>query len=63
MSPKGVRVDATKQVYLENFPSVLILHVKRFVFDNVGGVQKLRKQVRYSSRMTIHEGKANKKKR
>ncbi|ORZ19629.1 hypothetical protein BCR42DRAFT_220932 [Absidia repens] len=55
MSPKGVRVDATKQVYLENLPSVLILHVKRFVFDNVGGVQKLRKQVRYSSTMTIQE--------
>ncbi|CAO3587937.1 unnamed protein product [Absidia cylindrospora] len=55
MSPSGVRVDATKQVYLENLPPVLILHVKRFVFDNVGGVQKLRKQVHYSSKMTIQQ--------
>ncbi|CAO3624853.1 unnamed protein product [Cunninghamella echinulata] len=53
MSPSGERVDATKQIYLENLPPVLILHVKRFVFDNVGGVQKLRKQVTYSSKMTI----------
>ncbi|CAO3644989.1 unnamed protein product [Cunninghamella blakesleeana] len=54
MSPSGERVDATKQIYLENLPSVLMLHVKRFVFDNVGGVQKLRKQVAYSSKMSIH---------
>lgn len=56
MSPNGERVDATKQIYLENLPSVLMLHVKRFVFDNVGGVQKLRKQVAYSSKMNIHPG-------
>ncbi|ORX60291.1 cysteine proteinase [Hesseltinella vesiculosa] len=53
MSPKGVRVDATKQVYLEHLPTVLILHMKRFVFDNVGGVQKLPKQVAYGSRLTM----------
>ncbi|KAI8066849.1 hypothetical protein BC940DRAFT_257458 [Gongronella butleri] len=53
MSPKGVRVDATKQVYLEHLPPILILHMKRFVFDNVGGVQKLRKQVAYGTRLTI----------
>ena len=53
MSPRGVRVDATKQVYLETLPPVLILHMKRFVFDNVGGVQKLQKRVNYGAELTI----------
>ena len=54
MSPKKVRVEATKQVYLETLPPVLVLHMKRFVFDNVGGVQKLQKSVKYDSQLTIH---------
>jgi ubiquitin C-terminal hydrolase len=53
-SPKGLKVEATKQVYLEGLPPVLILHMKRFVFDNVGGVQKLSKRVNYESKLTIH---------
>ncbi|KAI7870422.1 hypothetical protein BDF14DRAFT_1774165 [Spinellus fusiger] len=54
MSPKGVCVDATKQIYFETMPPVLILHMKRFVFDNtVGGVQKLQKQVSYETKLTI----------
>ncbi|KAF1800109.1 hypothetical protein FB192DRAFT_1449593 [Mucor lusitanicus] len=52
-SPKGIKVDATKQVYLEGLPPVLILHMKRFVFDNVGGVQKLSKRVNYGAKLTI----------
>lgn len=52
-SPRGVKVDATKQVYLEGLPPVLILHMKRFVFDNVGGVQKLSKRVNYGAKLTI----------
>ncbi|KAI9264091.1 hypothetical protein BDA99DRAFT_48152 [Phascolomyces articulosus] len=55
MSPKGQRVEATKQVYLETLPPVLILHMKRFVFDNVGGVQKLQKPVQYGAELTIHQ--------
>lgn len=54
MSPKNIRVEATKQVYLESLPPVLILHMKRFVFDNVGGVQKLQKPVQYGAELTIH---------
>ncbi|KAI9488245.1 hypothetical protein BDB00DRAFT_877631 [Zychaea mexicana] len=56
MSPKGARVEATKQVYLETLPPVLILHMKRFVFDNVGGgVQKLQKPVQYGAELTIKQ--------
>ena len=55
MSPKGVRVEATKQVYLDTLPPVLILHMKRFVFDNVGGVQKLQKPVQYGAELTINQ--------
>ncbi|KAI8642580.1 hypothetical protein BD408DRAFT_386874 [Parasitella parasitica] len=52
-SSKGIKVDATKQVYLEGLPPVLILHMKRFVFDNVGGVQKLSKKVNYGAKLII----------
>ncbi|CAO3693781.1 hypothetical protein G6F70_001706 [Rhizopus microsporus] len=53
-SPKGIKVEATKQVYFERLPAVLILHMKRFVFDNVGGVQKLSKRVTYGSKLVIN---------
>lgn len=40
-------VDATKQVCLELLPPVLVLHLKRFVFDEVYGVQKSTKAIEY----------------
>lgn len=51
----GVRVEATKQVYLETFPPVLILHLKRFLYDNVGGVQKSGKSIGYGTELEIRE--------
>ncbi|KAJ2963600.1 hypothetical protein NQZ79_g1386 [Umbelopsis isabellina] len=53
VSSKGLTVDATKQVFLETLPPVLVLHVKRFVYDNIGGVQKLQKPIRYEAELTI----------
>ncbi|KAJ1328693.1 hypothetical protein BSLG_009928 [Batrachochytrium salamandrivorans] len=49
----GVRVDATKQNYIESLPPVLILHLKRFVYDSVGGTQKVHKHIGYSSVLKI----------
>ncbi|CAO3674020.1 unnamed protein product [Umbelopsis ramanniana] len=53
ISTKGIVTDATKQIFLETLPPVLVLHVKRFVYDNIGGVQKLQKHIRYDLELTI----------
>ena len=33
-SPRGPKASATKQVYIESLPPILILHLKRFQYDN-----------------------------
>ena len=44
-SPRGPGATATKQVFIETLPQVLILHLKRFHYDNAGGTQKIWKKV------------------
>ncbi|KAI4189965.1 MAG: hypothetical protein L6R41_001073 [Letrouitia leprolyta] len=46
-SPRGPGVSATKQVTIDTLPPVLILHLKRFQYDNAGGTQKIWKKVGY----------------
>ena len=46
-SPRGPGTTATKQVSIETLPQVLILHLKRFQYDNAGGTQKIWKKVGY----------------
>ncbi|KAJ9658785.1 hypothetical protein H2201_007643 [Coniosporium apollinis] len=46
-SPRGPNVSAVKQVFIETLPPVLILHLKRFQYDNAGGTQKIWKRVGY----------------
>ena len=46
-SPRGPGSNATKQVTIETLPQVLIIHLKRFQYDNTGGTQKIWKKVGY----------------
>ncbi|KNC97016.1 mRNA-binding ubiquitin-specific protease UBP3 [Spizellomyces punctatus DAOM BR117] len=50
---KGNRGDAVKQNYLDSLPPILILHLKRFVYDNVSGTQKVHKHVEYPMALKI----------
>ena len=52
-SPRGTGVAATKQVFVETVPPVLILHLKRFQYDNTGGTQKIWKTVGYPLELEI----------
>ena len=54
-SAKG-EVDAVKQVYVETWPTVLMLHLKRFVFED-GEVVKRSKPVAYGTELIIPPGK------
>lgn len=44
---------ATKQVFIESIPPVLILHLKRFQYDNTGGTQKIWKKIGYPLQLEI----------
>ena len=47
-------VDATKQTLIETLPPILILHLKRFVFEpGTQSTHKLCKFVNYDSHLTI----------
>jgi ubiquitin carboxyl-terminal hydrolase 10 len=52
-SPRGPGVNATKQVFIESLPPVLILHLKRFQYDSSGGTQKIYKRVGYPLELEI----------
>jgi ubiquitin carboxyl-terminal hydrolase 10 len=54
-SPRGKDVTATKTVYIESLPPVLILHLKRFQFDaeGNGGTVKIWKKVGYPLELEI----------
>ncbi|KAL8829932.1 MAG: hypothetical protein Q9191_001725 [Dirinaria sp. TL-2023a] len=52
-SPRGPGSNATKQVTIETLPQVLILHLKRFQYDNAGGTQKIWKKVGYPLELEI----------
>jgi ubiquitin carboxyl-terminal hydrolase 10 len=47
-SSRGSNVTATKQIFIETLPPVLILHLKRFHYDShTGATQKIWKKVGY----------------
>jgi len=54
VSKNGQRVSATKQVYIESFPPVLVLHLKRFNYNSQDGtVHKSNKQIRFGTELKI----------
>ena len=50
---RNAYVDATKQVCIEALPPVLVLHLKRFVFDEFYGVQKSTKPIHFGMSLEI----------
>ncbi|KAG2150677.1 uncharacterized protein EDB93DRAFT_1103385 [Suillus bovinus] len=50
----GATLDATQQVHIESLPPILILHLKRFLYDaNKGGVAKVGKQVGFAPELEV----------
>lgn len=50
----GVTLDASQQVLIETVPPILVLHMKRFLYDtNVNGVVKIGKQVSFGPELEI----------
>lgn len=52
-SPRGPGYATTKHVTIETLPKVLILHLKRFQYDNAGGTQKIWKKIGYPLELEI----------
>lgn len=51
----GATVEATKKIFIEQVPPVLVLHLKRFIYKD-GGTQKLHKQVGYKTVLNLQPG-------
>jgi ubiquitin carboxyl-terminal hydrolase 10 len=50
----GATLDATQQVHIDSLPPILILHLKRFLYDaNKGGVAKVGKQVAFAPELEV----------
>ncbi|KKP05862.1 ubiquitin thiolesterase [Trichoderma harzianum] len=63
-SPRGKDVTATKQVFIETLPPVLILHLKRFQFDAEGhGTVKIWKKIGYPLELEIPREALSRQKR
>uniref|UniRef100_A0A8C6RKM7 Ubiquitin carboxyl-terminal hydrolase 10 n=1 Tax=Nannospalax galili TaxID=1026970 RepID=A0A8C6RKM7_NANGA len=50
-------VEISRRVTLEKLPPVLVLHLKRFVYEKTGGCQKLVKNIDYPVDLEISRGK------
>lgn len=50
-------MEISRRVTLEELPPVLVLHLKRFVFEKTGGCQKLVKNIEYPVDLEISKGK------
>lgn len=50
------QIEISRRVTLEELPPVLVLHLKRFVFEKTGGCQKLIKNIDYPVDLEISKG-------
>jgi ubiquitin carboxyl-terminal hydrolase 10 len=50
---QNLKVEATKQVFIESLPPILILHLKRFIYDARAGVSKSHKIISYGTELEI----------
>lgn len=50
------QVEISRRVTLEKLPPVLVLHLKRFVYEKTGGCQKLVKNIDYPVDLEISKG-------
>ena len=55
----GVPTEATKQMLIESLPPVLILHVKRIMYDPVSGIGKNGKEVTFGPELEIRNGECS----
>ena len=51
-----VQIDAHRRLSLARLPVVLVLHLKRFLFDKTGGSQKMMKHIQYSMDLEVGRG-------
>ena len=58
LSLPSPQVDAHKRITLARLPPILILHLKRFVFNLTGGSQKLQKHVQYGIDLEVGKGES-----
>ncbi|CAG0888269.1 unnamed protein product [Darwinula stevensoni] len=50
---KQIETKVSRQMAFESLPRILILHLKRFLYDKNGGCQKLTKEVKFSIDLEI----------
>ena len=56
VGPSGFS-EASQQVLIEALPSVLVLHLKRFLYDvTVDGIVKINKPIQFASELDIPLG-------
>ncbi|XP_006815634.1 uncharacterized protein LOC100378663 [Saccoglossus kowalevskii] len=53
--PNKLEVETIRKISLEELPPVLVLHLKRFVYDKSGGCQKMTKKIDYSVDLEINK--------
>ena len=51
-----IQVDATQRMMIEDLPPVLVLHLKWFIYDKNGGIQKCIKQVDFDVDLELSKG-------